>query len=433
MRAPTWGLLAAMLPGLALAAGYNPVVSGIFSTNLPARLQAQQVFLDKWRNDDGAVAALVEKAMADRSNIPGVYDALSILNRISADTAKDDTRQRILSLTETVQNNSESIAVLASKVHARFGGGGLSDSGARATVNSIFSSRLSDRLQGQTDFFNNWIGDLGAVNLLVDTSTENLANVAGVYDALSLLERAPSPIIENHDLRPKVLALAERAHDSSNATALVASRVHVRFGGNALPTAAGTGASEADRAVVKQIATDQQARSFEEFRSDSNGLTYEQVKAGINTNITKPEFDSVVANLGRLYKDLPVSATVQVPTPDGSSVASFECVPQDRQPSMQRTGGTSPATNGAGTVAPMAPVRPPKDPDASAASAGTVAAPAPAPPLAPVAPELSLAASTAPACPAGTVPIPGFRRGKPSRRTRRSRQSPCWTRRDCAS
>ena len=404
MRSLCLAMLVLLLPGFAAAAPFDADVAGLFSANLLTRLQSQSDFLAHWRNDEPALNALVDRAITNSHNGPAVYDALSILARAPVGLRAGNLRAKALKLAEIAANNSVATGRVASIVYNQFEGGTLVQSNLVALVNGLFSAKLTDRLEAQTAFFNEHISNISDVNLLVDTSLDNTKNVPGIYDALSLLDRVPAIVSTNADLRPKTLKLAEITYGNSAATALVASRVHVRFGGGALTAAANAGGAAADLALTLRVTGDLQSQSFSDFKQDTAGLTFDQVQASIATPITKPQFDAIVASSRNFYSNLPVISTVQVPTPDGSGVISFDCVPQDHQPMATRTGTPSiPAP----VLAPLAPAKPPHDPDAALAPSNTASATAAAPPPTPtLAPEVVLAQNGGPECAAGNVPIP---------------------------
>jgi len=90
------------------------------------------------------------------------------------------------------------------------------------------------------------------------------------------------------------VVVADQRPSPRRGPALVASRVHVRFGGGALTTAANAGGAAADLALTLQVTGDLQSQSFSDFKQDTAGLPFDQVRASIATPITKPQFDAIL-------------------------------------------------------------------------------------------------------------------------------------------
>jgi len=139
-----------------------------------------------------------------------------------------------------------------------------------------------------------------------------------------------------------------------------------------------------------------QKESFAEFRKNipvQDVSTY----ATANVKLAGTTLMDLQTKLAAFYTTLPVSATVQVPIPQSTSVVSFDCVPSARQPALRAVAGQA-----------LALEAPPVDPD----DHGHTVAPRAAPDIPSGAsstpsadPKIYLLDSTQAACPAGTVAI----------------------------
>jgi hypothetical protein len=64
------------------ASDLNATIDKFFSDSVTHRFEAQRDFYNDFRADQAALEALVDEALAHIHSVPGIYDVLSILNRI---------------------------------------------------------------------------------------------------------------------------------------------------------------------------------------------------------------------------------------------------------------------------------------------------------------------------------------------------------------
>jgi hypothetical protein len=95
-------------------------IDQLFSDEKPQRLKAQETFLDQWKTNWSAIEALIDKALTHVTFFPGVYDTLSVLNRIPAGAISGhDFRDKTSALIAEAGPNSPDTAELAAKLAKR--------------------------------------------------------------------------------------------------------------------------------------------------------------------------------------------------------------------------------------------------------------------------------------------------------------------------
>lgn len=149
------------------------------------------------------------------------------------------------------------------------------------------------------------------------------------------------------------------------------------------------------RSRVVELVRQQQAQTFREFQRDPTQLTFRDAKTGIRSDLTQDEFNRASVQTNDFYSSLGVVSTVQVPTPDGTAVVSFDCVPESSQPAL----ASVPRLN----TLPLAPPDPeaPPHPISNQGTTSGNAEPQPVPD-----PAVQVVTTPQPTCPAQTVPIP---------------------------
>jgi hypothetical protein len=99
------------------ASDLNATIDKFFSDSVTHRFEAQRDFYNDFRADQAALEALVDEALAHIHSVPGIYDVLSILNRIPPGEITDQQlREKIVRLTENAATNSLDTERLAMKV-----------------------------------------------------------------------------------------------------------------------------------------------------------------------------------------------------------------------------------------------------------------------------------------------------------------------------
>jgi hypothetical protein len=147
------GFHPAQAQGQAVAQTESPIssVDGIFAGNPTARRAAQTEFLKYFSTDTGAITQLVEKAQGNLGNAEGVYDALSVLDRLPKSFAPDaDLRQRIVNLANSASNVTPNTPRLAADLRRKYA---TSQATAPASTLPALTPRYTVKL-GQMEIFN---------------------------------------------------------------------------------------------------------------------------------------------------------------------------------------------------------------------------------------------------------------------------------------
>jgi hypothetical protein len=89
------------------------------------------------------------------------------------------------------------------------------------------------------------------------------------------------------------------------------------------------------RSIIRSAVRDAQGKSFADFKADVGDVKLEVLKAGLRPDMTAETLAAATKKLSDFYQRLPVVETVQIPARGDLGMISFDCVPRDRQPSMQ--------------------------------------------------------------------------------------------------